>query len=127
MSPTVPLLRRLAPVRIGPLHGSGRRFGVAGNSAKSHRQLDPDGLPRPKAVRFARVERIEAGESSRSRWKKSRDWPAGITKTFGQDLRRAAVRSRADSVLAIGKKACSTAGITRSTCCRSRNTTACCR
>jgi hypothetical protein len=60
----------------------------------------------PKAVRFARVEKIEAGGKLKVDLKPvPADWPAGIAKTFGQDLRHAGLfDNEADSVLAIWKQ-----------------------
>ena len=59
-----------------------------------------------KAVRFARVEKIEAGGKLKVALKEvPADWPAGIARTFGQDLRAAGLfDTEADSVLAIWKK-----------------------
>jgi hypothetical protein len=59
----------------------------------------------PKAVRFARVATLEAGGKLKVALEPvPADWPAGITKTFGQDLRRAGLfDNEADSVLAIWK------------------------
>jgi hypothetical protein len=60
----------------------------------------------PKAIRFARVDNLEAGVKVKVAIQPvPAYWPAGITKSFGQDLRHAGLfDNEADSVLAIWKK-----------------------